>query len=482
MSCSFLLILLVLSIHKYASCSKECFILALIYIDRLIQRNNFLLTELNVHRVIVTSVLLAAKFFDDAYYNNAYYAKVGGVLVEEMNNLEAQFLFKIDFSLRVLPEVFEKYEAELISHSNEMGLESIALSTDDELFGAVSQPPRTTPQQVSTDQYPFRQEVAGCHHSVVALPTHNQTEFVDYSFGYPVVAPAMEWPMQQQRQQPPTTMMAALDPVYPFHQVASAYQEQYPAKLDPANRCAAPGRAVAAAHPDVALSRYAPCQANYHLAGSTTSAHHRANDNDPVYQSMTADGLYPYYYHPAQDFNFPPAAAASEQQQQPPVYSRNADCLNFNNGRTTTRNVAQCHPEITPSPPPQPPMNFNGMLAYHDGEVGRPSVCLPLSSSRDGVGASCGGVSYLTSSSSSSSSSSSGVSAAMQNSHDHFYANPTDAAMALHHMAHQMLPSHPIAIGAHHQYHHHATQDSAAGGWSMLSQALERGASLSGST
>ena len=142
MSCSFLLILLVLSIHKYASCSKECFILALIYIDRLIQRNNFLLTELNVHRVIVTSVLLAAKFFDDAYYNNAYYAKVGGVLVEEMNNLEAQFLFKIDFSLRVLPEVFEKYEAELISHSNEMGLESIALSTDDELFGAVSQPPR----------------------------------------------------------------------------------------------------------------------------------------------------------------------------------------------------------------------------------------------------------------------------------------------------------------------------------------------------
>ena len=68
-------------IHKYASCSKECFILALIYIDRLIQRNNFLLTELNVHRVVITAVLLAAKFFDDAYYNNAYYAKVGGVLV-----------------------------------------------------------------------------------------------------------------------------------------------------------------------------------------------------------------------------------------------------------------------------------------------------------------------------------------------------------------------------------------------------------------
>mmetsp|Transcript_28249 Transcript_28249/g.43112 ORF Transcript_28249/g.43112 Transcript_28249/m.43112 type:complete len:340 (+) Transcript_28249:349-1368(+) len=105
-------------IHKYASCSNECFILALIYIDRLIQRNNFLLTELNVHRVVITAILLGAKFFDDAYYNNAYYAKVGGVLVCEMNGLEVDFLFRINFSLHVTPEVFRKYREELLSHSS----------------------------------------------------------------------------------------------------------------------------------------------------------------------------------------------------------------------------------------------------------------------------------------------------------------------------------------------------------------------------
>lgn len=104
-------------IHKYASCSTECFIMALIYIDRLIQRNNFLLTELNVHRVVITSVLLAAKFFDDAYYNNAYYAKVGGVLVSEMNSLEVEFLFRVNFSLHVSPDLYSKYHAELISHA-----------------------------------------------------------------------------------------------------------------------------------------------------------------------------------------------------------------------------------------------------------------------------------------------------------------------------------------------------------------------------
>eukprot|EP00953_Heterococcus_sp_UTEX-ZZ885_P036036 18582-Heterococcus_DN1.PRE.1 len=41
-------------ILKYSSCSNECFVLALIYIDRLIQFNNFALTSFNVHRVIIT--------------------------------------------------------------------------------------------------------------------------------------------------------------------------------------------------------------------------------------------------------------------------------------------------------------------------------------------------------------------------------------------------------------------------------------------
>jgi len=144
-------------IHKYASCSKECFILALIYIDRLIQGNHFILTELNVHRVLITAILLAAKFFDDAYYNNAYYAKVGGVLTSEMNSLEVDFLFRINFSLRVEPHVFEKYHAELKSHSSEMGLTSIKSCTDEDLqaHGEVIEPPPadySTPPVISAAQ------------------------------------------------------------------------------------------------------------------------------------------------------------------------------------------------------------------------------------------------------------------------------------------------------------------------------------------
>lgn len=41
-------------INKYAKCSPNCFIVALIYIDRLIEMRNVVLTSLNVHRILIT--------------------------------------------------------------------------------------------------------------------------------------------------------------------------------------------------------------------------------------------------------------------------------------------------------------------------------------------------------------------------------------------------------------------------------------------
>jgi Cyclin len=136
--------------------------MALIYIDRLIQRNGFLLTELNVHRVIVTSILLAAKFFDDAYYNNAYYAKVGGVLVSEMNGLEVDFLFRINFSLHVPPELFHQYRAELLAHCGMDSLPQPLASapqhdyTTEQHMGSVGA--STQPQQDDHEMQHYRQQ------------------------------------------------------------------------------------------------------------------------------------------------------------------------------------------------------------------------------------------------------------------------------------------------------------------------------------
>lgn len=62
--------------------------------------------------------MLAAKYFDDFYYNNAYYAKVGGVQGHEINMLELDFLFHINFSLFVTTEEYNKYHSQLVNHAS----------------------------------------------------------------------------------------------------------------------------------------------------------------------------------------------------------------------------------------------------------------------------------------------------------------------------------------------------------------------------
>jgi len=78
---------------------------------------DFVICSLNVHRLLITSVMLASKFFDDVYYNNAYYARVGGISNTEVNSLEMEMLRMISFSLFVEPEAYERYRGSLYSHA-----------------------------------------------------------------------------------------------------------------------------------------------------------------------------------------------------------------------------------------------------------------------------------------------------------------------------------------------------------------------------
>lgn len=99
-------------IARYFQCSRECFVLCLVYIDRIVKLHpDFTICSLNIHRLLVTSVMLAVKFFDDVYYSNAYYAKVGGVRTREVNALESHFLQLIEWKLHVTPEEFDQYRS-----------------------------------------------------------------------------------------------------------------------------------------------------------------------------------------------------------------------------------------------------------------------------------------------------------------------------------------------------------------------------------
>mmetsp|Transcript_109349 Transcript_109349/g.282704 ORF Transcript_109349/g.282704 Transcript_109349/m.282704 type:complete len:145 (-) Transcript_109349:297-731(-) len=97
-------------IRKFFGCTLECYVMGLLYIDRLIKRHpNIAVSPLSSHRLLLCAMMLAAKFQDDVFYSNTFYAKVGGLRVEELNNLEAKMVQLLDYRLYISPEEFELY-------------------------------------------------------------------------------------------------------------------------------------------------------------------------------------------------------------------------------------------------------------------------------------------------------------------------------------------------------------------------------------
>ncbi|KAM3403940.1 hypothetical protein ACQJBY_007190 [Aegilops geniculata] len=85
--------------------------------ERYLQQPNVYMTPFSVHRLLITSVVVAAKFTDDAFFNNAFYARVGGISTIEMNRLELDLLFNLDFRLKVNLETFGSYCLQLEKHA-----------------------------------------------------------------------------------------------------------------------------------------------------------------------------------------------------------------------------------------------------------------------------------------------------------------------------------------------------------------------------
>jgi len=74
----------------------------------------FVVDSFNIHRLIISGVTCASKFFSDVFYTNSRYAKVGGLPLVELNHLELQFLLLNDFRLAVPVEDLEAYATMLV--------------------------------------------------------------------------------------------------------------------------------------------------------------------------------------------------------------------------------------------------------------------------------------------------------------------------------------------------------------------------------
>lgn len=118
---------------SYAPCTVECFVVALIYIERIQQLQkaqgvNFV-NPRTIHRLFITSILLSAKYTDDIYFNNKYYARVGGISCAEMNALELEFLFRVKFDCNTHPEEFKKHSHILYDPKTPKATEPVAMDS-----------------------------------------------------------------------------------------------------------------------------------------------------------------------------------------------------------------------------------------------------------------------------------------------------------------------------------------------------------------
>lgn len=92
---------------KYMDCSIQCFVFGITYIQRIIDKHpDIRVSTLNVHTMTFSSLVVAAKFHDDTFRTNPYYAQVGGVSTSGLYNLECSLLKLLNWQAGVTMEEF----------------------------------------------------------------------------------------------------------------------------------------------------------------------------------------------------------------------------------------------------------------------------------------------------------------------------------------------------------------------------------------
>ncbi len=91
-----------------------------IYLDRLFLNENFVLCLNNVFRLLLGCTVLSIKFSEDHKYRNSHYAKIGGVSLLEMNTIEYNVYYRLNFDLYVKDEEYIYYLGKLLNYEEEV--------------------------------------------------------------------------------------------------------------------------------------------------------------------------------------------------------------------------------------------------------------------------------------------------------------------------------------------------------------------------
>ena len=98
-------------IVEYSNCEENTLISALIYVDRIAKIKN--ITKLNVYKLIFTSILISLKYNEDGIYDNVYYSQIAGVSVQELFQMEYEYVLLLNFNFNISEFIFNQYKIAL---------------------------------------------------------------------------------------------------------------------------------------------------------------------------------------------------------------------------------------------------------------------------------------------------------------------------------------------------------------------------------
>uniref|UniRef100_A0A1I7S7J0 CYCLIN domain-containing protein n=1 Tax=Bursaphelenchus xylophilus TaxID=6326 RepID=A0A1I7S7J0_BURXY len=128
------------SIYKFvrllfqaAQLTAECAIITLVYIERLLNYAEIDLCPSNWRRIVLGAIMLASKVWDDqAVWNVDFCQILHNANIDDMNELERQFLECLEFNINVQCSVYAKYYYDLrsLAIANDIPLPTKPLSKE----------------------------------------------------------------------------------------------------------------------------------------------------------------------------------------------------------------------------------------------------------------------------------------------------------------------------------------------------------------
>lgn len=108
---------------------KEIPLMALIYIERLLTKCGILVNHWNWRRILLTTLIVASKIWDDDSLENVHFPKVmQDITIREVNGLEKIFLEFISFDLCIKGSDYAKYYFVLMSINKNQNISQLGKS------------------------------------------------------------------------------------------------------------------------------------------------------------------------------------------------------------------------------------------------------------------------------------------------------------------------------------------------------------------